>query len=176
LETTGEHGMRRVAWQAFKGMAENPLPWAIRLGCVSPGTGILPPEPAMHAITMKAQAASPAALFTLGAMLARPQPSRAAAEGAARGRRSDVPQMILIKLVLHPHLVLAGRPLRDRAGLPAGRLLAHCARTGGAAAQCKQRADRRRAVPRRFGPARARRVVHDGRSVREFSAAVAVLR
>jgi hypothetical protein len=58
------------------------------------------------------------ALFTLGAMLARPQPSRAAAESAARCRRSDAPQMILIKLVLNPHLVLAVGRCATGLGLP----------------------------------------------------------
>jgi predicted permease len=118
LDIAGEQGFRRAAWQALKGMVANPLPWAIFLGCVSAATGVEPPGPAMDAITMLAEAASPVALFTLGAMLARPQPARVGTGLLAPARRpTDLPQIILLKLLVHPALVLAVGWLAQVAGL-----------------------------------------------------------
>lgn len=121
LDGAARHGLRSAAWQALKGMAGNPLPWAILLGCLSAATGIEPPAPARDAITMLANAASPVALFTLGAMLARPGPgpARAPADLASPGRRRPaVPQMVVYKLVMHPLLVLAVGRLASTLGLP----------------------------------------------------------
>ena len=102
LEAVGEHGAGRAVVQAFKGMAGNPMPWAILLGCVTAATGIQPPLPAMRVIEMLATAASPAALFTLGAVLARSQMSAAS---QPTSRRSDVPLVAFYKLIVHPALV-----------------------------------------------------------------------
>jgi predicted permease len=119
LDAAGEHGLRRAVAQALKGMAVNPLPWAIFLGCLSAATGVRPPGPAWEAVTMLAQAASPVALFTLGAMLARPRLDPAdAAQPAARPGPSDLPKMIAYKLVVHPALVFAMGRLAIAWGLP----------------------------------------------------------
>lgn len=116
LDTAGQHGARQAAWQALKGVAANPLPWAILLGCLSAGTRMQLPAPALGAVSMLAGAASPVALFTLGAMLARPQPARTGMPNAAQ--RPLVLQMILYKLVLHPVLVLVAGRLAITLGLP----------------------------------------------------------
>jgi predicted permease len=127
LDSAGEHGALRAASLALRGMASNPLPWAIGLGCLSAATGVLPPKPAMRGVTMLAEAASPVALFTLGAMLARsrsrsrarkPSHSRDAAAAGTPARRSDLPQVVFFKLVLHPLLVLGVGRLAIAAGLP----------------------------------------------------------
>jgi len=122
LDGAGRHGLRRAAWQALKGMSGNPLPWAILLGCLSAATGLAPPAPALEAVTMLANAASPVALFTLGAMLARTQPPPTAADAAPRvSHRKDLPRMVLYKLVMHPLLVLAVGRLAIVLGLPLDR-------------------------------------------------------
>ena len=52
------------------------------------------------------------ALFTIGAVLARPQ-----AESASRSAR-DVPLVVVFKLIVHPALVLGIGKLAQAAGLP----------------------------------------------------------
>lgn len=117
LDTAGDGGFGRAALQALKGMAGNPLPWAILLGCLGAATGFQLPAPAEKAIAMLADAASPVALFTLGAMLARP-PSAQAQTSPARSRASDVGQMVALKLLVHPLLVLAVGRSAILLGLP----------------------------------------------------------
>jgi predicted permease len=118
LDTAGEHGALRAASLALRGMISNPLPWAIGLGCVSAATQVLPPEPAMRAITMLAEAASPVALFTLGAMLARSRSRGGVASATTVARRSDLPQVVFFKLVLHPALVFGVGRIAIAVGLP----------------------------------------------------------
>ncbi len=108
LDGAGVHGAERAALQALKGMTVNPLPWAIVAGCIVSGTGLVLPHLLMKPVTMLADAASPAALFTLGLVLARAQ-RRAEAPPTRSGtvRRGDVPLVVAFKLLLHPLLVLA---------------------------------------------------------------------
>ena len=118
LDTAGEHGMRRAALQALRGMVVNPLPWSILLGCMSAATGILPPGPAMSAVEMLADGASPVALFTLGAVLARSRMARAAATPSVSSPgRADVPQVVFYKLIVHPALVFVVGKLIIAAGV-----------------------------------------------------------
>ena len=118
LDAAGEHGVRRAALQAFKGMVGNPLPWSILLGGASASTGIVPPGPAMSAVQMLADGASPVALFTLGAVLARSQMAGASATRTVLSpRRADVPQVVFYKLIVHPALVLAVGKLAIAAGI-----------------------------------------------------------
>lgn len=125
LDAADAHGAERAAQQALRGMALNPLPWAIAAGCVVAGTGWVLPHLLMKPVAMLADAASPAALFTIGAMLARAQArtkSGAMARGNAPGTtptppspvivtvaaaRHDEPLVVAFKLVLHPLLVYA---------------------------------------------------------------------
>ena len=107
LDAAGEHGARQAALQGLSGMVRNPLPWAIALGCVSTATGWQLPGPLLRPVEMLAEAASPAALFTIGAVLARPRPLPAAAGAPSRRRRRDVPQLVAYKVVVHPALVFA---------------------------------------------------------------------
>lgn len=109
-------GPRAAAWKAVRGAASNPLPWAVALGAVFSATGLGLPGPVDTVVRMLADAASPVALFTIGAVLWRS--SRALQPGPAAGEHGDesgaappppaptgVWQTAAIKLVLHPVLV-----------------------------------------------------------------------
>ena len=124
-------GSGRAVLNALKGMATNPLPWSIGLGCLVSASGVNVPTVLMKPVGMLADAASPVALFALGAMLARSSMRAAAAtlasasasasastSTAAGPRRSDVPQIVLYKLVVHPALVLGAGRLAIAAGAP----------------------------------------------------------
>ncbi len=103
----------RTTLQALKGVAKNPLPWAIALGCVATATGLEAKPPLSGVIDMLALAAAPVALFTIGCVLARPT---SAATPSRQAR--DVGVMALYKLVVHPALVYAVGLVARRIGLP----------------------------------------------------------
>ena len=111
---------RAAAGQALKsairGALSNPLPWAIALGAAVSISGLRPPGPVDAVIKMLADAATPVALFTIGAVLWR----------AGRHAHSRTPVVLflpvaLIKLIAHPALVFGlgtgaralGAPLSD---------------------------------------------------------------
>ena len=105
LDAAGDDGARRAVAQGLRGMVRNPLPWAIALGCLSTATGWQLPGVALRTVQMLADSASPTALFTIGAVLAR---SRRFGSGAQAPRgRSDVLQLVIAKSIVHPALVLA---------------------------------------------------------------------
>jgi len=90
---------------ALKGMAANPMPWAIALGALASWAQWTLPKPVEQTLAMLGDAASPVALFTIGAALARSQ-MNAHERVAAR----DYVPVALAKLIAHPLLVwLAGR-------------------------------------------------------------------
>ena len=115
LDGANDHGVSRAVGNALKGMLKNPLPWSIGLGCLTTATGFELWEPARNTVGMLADGASPVALFTIGAVLARPQ--KAAALGGFGGL-SDVPLVVFYKLVLHPALVLGIGKLAQAIGMP----------------------------------------------------------
>ena len=100
LDGADQHGVSRAAKNALRGVALNPMPWAIVLGGGASALGLEPIQPVMQTIGLLADAASPVALFTIGAVLARSQMNSV----AATPLRDYVP-VALIKLVLHPVLV-----------------------------------------------------------------------
>jgi predicted permease len=120
LDAAGERGARHAALQAGKGMLANPLPWSIALGCLSAATGWQLPGPALRAVQMMADAASPAALFTIGAVLARSRRVALAAP-VPPPRRRDVPQLVAYKVLLHPALVYAVGSAAIALGVPLDR-------------------------------------------------------
>ena len=85
---------------ALKGVLVNPLPWAIGLGALASAWQWQLPGPLEQTVAMLGNAASPVALFTIGAVLARSQMNQA--EQVAP--RHYVP-LALVKLLLHPLLV-----------------------------------------------------------------------
>ena len=113
LDGANDHGVSRAVGNALKGMLKNPLPWAIGLGCLTTATGLQLWEPVRITVGMLADGASPVALFTIGAVLARPQPAGAAARGLG-----DVPLVVFYKLVVHPALVLGTGKLAQAVGVP----------------------------------------------------------
>ncbi|HEY4542325.1 MAG TPA: AEC family transporter, partial [Noviherbaspirillum sp.] len=105
-------GPRAALKNALKSMAANPMPWAIALGMLASALGFALPGPLDQTIGLLANAASPVALFTIGAVLAR-RPHA----GAMPLRLADYLPVALIKLFLHPLLVLGAGALAVRAGL-----------------------------------------------------------
>lgn len=112
LGGTDHQGVMLAVGHALKGMLKNPLPWAILLGCLTTAADLELWAPVRNAIGMLADGASPVALFTLGAMLAR-RPQAAVAGGLR-----DVPLLAFLKLVVHPALVLGIGKLAKAVGAP----------------------------------------------------------
>lgn len=119
LDGADGHGAAKAMRQALRGILRNPMPWSIVLGGLASATRLALPAPVERTVTMLAEAASPVALFTIGAVLARAavlarehQASAIVAEamgsGASPPRRAslhDTLPVIAIKLVAHPLLV-----------------------------------------------------------------------
>ena len=115
------HGPRQAARQALRGVLVNPMPWSILLGVLLSAAHWRLPGPVERTVAMLADAASPVALFTIGAVLARSallarEHGASAAVAAAMGTRSAVPPkapladvlpVVLVKLLAHPLLVWA---------------------------------------------------------------------
>ena len=100
LDVAGTHGMAVALRKALRGMASNPMPWAIALGALASAVHFTLPGPLDKTVAMLADAASPVALFTIGAVLARSQMN----EHEQVQARDYVP-IALAKLLLHPLLV-----------------------------------------------------------------------
>ncbi len=98
-------GARAAARQAVRGTLGNPLPWAIALGALFSGLGWQLGGPVEVVVRMLGDAASPVALFTIGAVL-----WRAGQHAHSRTPLALYLPVALMKLLLHPLLVflLAG--------------------------------------------------------------------
>ncbi|MDC8771417.1 AEC family transporter [Roseateles albus] len=99
--------------QALRGALSNPLPWSIALGLGVAGLGLSLPGPLMTVVNMLGDAASPVALFTIGAVLWR----------AGQHAHSRTPVRLylpvaLLKLLLHPSLVFGLGSLVQALGAP----------------------------------------------------------
>ncbi|MFO1311667.1 MAG: AEC family transporter [Burkholderiales bacterium] len=115
LDGADTHGAAIAARNALRGVVANPMPWAIVLGAASSAIGLTLWGPIGQTIGLLADAASPAALFTIGAVLAR---SRATSrESGVRHAPDEVP-LALAKLILHPLLVYGAGRLAIAAGAP----------------------------------------------------------
>ena len=101
LDAADSAGARVAAKNALKGVISNPMPWAIMAGAVSSYFGLEPVQPVMATLGMLADAASPVALFTIGAVLARSQMTSTDPTPLV-----DYVPVAMKKLVLHPLLVL----------------------------------------------------------------------
>jgi malonate transporter and related proteins len=117
LDGADEHGAAKAARNALKGAAMNPMPWAILAGALSSAVSLELPKPVAQTLGMLADAASPVALFTIGTVLARSQilTARGHAQPLAMG---DYLPIALIKLLLHPVLVLVVGALAISLGVP----------------------------------------------------------
>ena len=128
----GRPGAAQALSQALKGVFANPFPWAILLGALASALQFKLPGPVDRTVAMLADAASPAALFTIGAVLARSamlagrhdaSASVAAALGstskhAARAPLADVLPVVAAKLFVHPLLVWGAVRAAAALGLP----------------------------------------------------------
>jgi malonate transporter len=117
LDAAGEHGATEAARKALKGVALNPMPWAILLGGLSSVLQLQPVQPVWDTIGLLADAASPVALFTIGAVLARSQIIAAAGEHGPMPASDYVP-VALAKLFVHPLLVFGAGSAARAAGVP----------------------------------------------------------
>lgn len=118
LSMAAGHGARWRGLRAMKGIVVNPLPWAIALGGLASALGFTLWQPVTRTVEMLADAATPAALFTMGAMIARSSPATAPAASQGVRRTSDVPQVVFYKLVVHPALVFGVGTLMMALGAP----------------------------------------------------------
>lgn len=101
LGAAGTHGAEVAFRNALRGMLSNPMPWAIVLGALASAFAIELWAPVGQTVGLLADAASPVALFTIGAVLARSQMT-----SVDRTPWVDYVPVALKKLVLHPLLVL----------------------------------------------------------------------
>jgi len=104
MDAAGEHGAAVAARKALAGVVRNPMPWAISLGGAFSFWNYELIGPVGKTVGLLADAASPVALFTIGAVLAR---SQLLAHQRPQGplRMGDYLPVALIKLLLHPVLV-----------------------------------------------------------------------
>jgi len=116
LSVAGTHGAAVAVRNAVLGVVMNPMPWAIVLGVVSYAAGLALPKPVMQTVSLLGDAASPVALFTIGAVLARSQM-------VTRDRTPlvDYVPVALKKLVVHPLLVLGVGHAAIALGVPIDR-------------------------------------------------------
>ncbi len=112
-EGHGGAAMLDAAKKALKGVATNPMPWAILLGALASAVRFQLPEPVEKTVWLLADAASPVALFTIGAVLARSQ-----IQSSHPMPLSDYLPVALMKLLLHPLLVLGVGTAAIQLGVP----------------------------------------------------------
>jgi predicted permease len=101
LDGADAHGFSKAAKNALKGVVANPMPWSILLGTLASAVSLQLPKPLAVTVGLLADAASPVALFTIGAVLAR---SHMNAHDSLPW--ADYLPVALIKLFLHPVLML----------------------------------------------------------------------
>jgi malonate transporter and related proteins len=107
------HDARAAAWRALKGALSNPLPWSIALGAAFSLAEVKLGGPVDVIVRMLADSATPVALFTIGAVL-----HRAGQHAHARTPVSRYLPVALIKLFVHPLLVLAAGSAARQLGAP----------------------------------------------------------
>nr|WP_145552445.1 AEC family transporter [Variovorax boronicumulans] len=117
LDTAGAAGARQALARALQGVARNPMPWSIVLGMASQALGVRLWQPLDATIALLAAAASPVALFTIGAVLARSQMLAHRDEHRPVPWREVLP-VVLLKLFAHPLLVWGAGMGAMALGLP----------------------------------------------------------
>jgi malonate transporter len=104
---------RSALSKGLRGALSNPLPWAIALGVLVSATGARLPGPLDSVVRMLADAASPVALFTIGAVL-----WRGGQHAHSRTPWARFMPVALTKLVVHPTLVALACVAVQRLGAP----------------------------------------------------------
>jgi malonate transporter len=179
----GRQGASLAARKALRGILVNPMPWSILLGVLLSAARWQLPGPLERTVAMLADAASPVALFTIGAVLARSallarehDASAAVAQamgtgppGGAKAPWSDVLPVVVVKLLVHPLLVWGLGLGAIALGLPLSRG-AGGDRAGRGAAEREQRVDAGRALRGRQRAHRPHHPVDDGGGFLQLSA------
>ena len=116
----GPQGVVGEVVASARRVASNSLPWAIVGGAVWGALDLPLPDPVADVVSMLAAAATPVALFTIGAVLARPamQDTAAGRPRGPAGHGEHVAWLAVLKLAVHPLLVWGLGRLAVRAGLP----------------------------------------------------------
>ncbi len=102
--------------RALRGALSNPLPWAIALGAIVAASGLVLPEPLAQIIKMLGDAATPVALFTIGAVL-----WRAGQHAHTATPLAGYLPLALVKLLVHPLLVLSAGVIAQALGAQVSR-------------------------------------------------------
>lgn len=105
LDTHEGGAAAQAVRRALGGIVRNPMPWSMVLGALASALQWRLPVPVDRTVGMLADAASPAALFTIGAVLARS--ALRARESGAQPPLRDLLPVVGFKLLVHPLLVLA---------------------------------------------------------------------
>ena len=126
IDSAGKDGAMAALGKALRGVASNPMPWAILLGTSFSAMNLELIGPLAKTVELLGNAASPAALFTIGAVMARSTMMHSAAsiefpdtgphteQHASKkvplkqtsSESKDFWMIALLKLFLHPLLVL----------------------------------------------------------------------
>ena len=117
LDGADASGFSKASRNALRGVLVNPMPWAIVLGALASAVQLQLPAPVLQTLGLLADAASPVALFTIGAVLARSQMQ--GLQGALPLR--DFVPVAVIKLLVHPLLVLLVGVAAIQLGVPLDR-------------------------------------------------------
>ena len=112
-QSRGWRALTVAAVRSLKGAALNPMLWSILGGILFGLSGLTMPAPVAKTIALLADAASPVALFTTGAILAR-NPLGAQRKSAA----IDYLPLALTKLIAHPLLIFLGLRGAQAMGFP----------------------------------------------------------
>jgi len=108
LEDAGTHGMSIAIQNALKGIVANPMPWAIGLGVFFCAFDLEFFKPLDKTVQLLGDAASPTALFTVGAVLARSWMTRDRLGGDKSTKnqiKTDYVTITILKLIAHPFLI-----------------------------------------------------------------------
>lgn len=117
LDGADEHGASKAAKNALRGVLINPMPWAIILGGAASALQLEFVAPVAQTMGLLADAASPVALFTIGAVLARSQMLSSHSDKGPMPLRDYLP-VAVVKLIVHPLLVLLVGAGAINLGLP----------------------------------------------------------
>jgi predicted permease len=110
-ETATRHDTLAAFGRALRGALSNPLPWSIALGAAVAAAGVKLPGPVSEIVRLLGDSATPVALFTIGAVLWRAQQ-----HATSRTPVGAWLPIVVIKLVVHPLLLLAAGLLAKAAG------------------------------------------------------------
>ena len=108
LEGAGNHGVGVALQKALKGIVMNPMPWAIVLGVTFCAFNLALFAPVDKTVQLLSDAASPTALFTVGAVLGRSWMTASSSDEGAMSLqlvKKDYWTISILKLIVHPLII-----------------------------------------------------------------------